>query len=49
VISGSLVIEGQVLRPGDFHYADAASEHGEIWTDEGMEVLIVATASDYVL
>jgi hypothetical protein len=24
-------------------------EHGEIWTDEGMEVLIVATASDYVL
>jgi quercetin dioxygenase-like cupin family protein len=48
VISGSLVIEGQVLRPGDFHYAEAESEHGEIWTDEGMEVLVVATASDYV-
>jgi quercetin dioxygenase-like cupin family protein len=48
VISGSLVVEGQVLRPGDFHHAEGESEHGEIWTDEGMEVLIVATASDYV-
>lgn len=49
VISGSLVIEGQTLRPGDFHHAEGESEHGEVWTDEGMEVLIVAAASDYAL
>ena len=49
VISGSLVVEGQVLRPGDFHHAEGESEHGEIWTDEGMEVLVVAAASDYLL
>jgi putative transcriptional regulator len=47
VISGSLNVEGRVLRAGDFHHADAESDHGEIWTDEGMEVLLVASASDY--
>ena len=47
VLSGSLNIEGQVLRAGDFHHAEGASDHGELWTDEGVEVLIVAAASDY--
>ena len=47
VISGSLVVEGRVLRAGDFHHAEGESDHGEIWTDEGMEVLLVASASDY--
>jgi anti-sigma factor ChrR (cupin superfamily) len=35
VISGSVVIDGRVLRPGDFHHADEDSEHGEITTIEG--------------
>jgi quercetin dioxygenase-like cupin family protein len=48
VISGSLVIEGQFLRAGDFHHAEGDSDHGEAWTDEGMEVLLVAAASDYL-
>jgi anti-sigma factor ChrR (cupin superfamily) len=48
VISGSVVVEGQVLRAGDFHHAEGESEHGEIWTAEGVEVLIVAAASDYL-
>ncbi len=47
VISGSLVVEGRVLRVGDFHRAESESDHGEQWTDEGVEVLLVASASDY--
>jgi anti-sigma factor ChrR (cupin superfamily) len=47
VISGSLNVEGRVLRAGDFHHAEGDSDHGEAWTDDGMEVLIVASASDY--
>ena len=48
VISGSVNIEGQVLRAGDFHHAEGESDHGELWTDEGVEVLLVAAASDYL-
>ena len=48
VISGSLNVEGRVLRAGDFHHAEGDSDHGEIWTDEGAAVLLVAAASDYL-
>jgi quercetin dioxygenase-like cupin family protein len=48
VISGSVVIEGHVLRAGDFHHAEGESDHAEMWTDEGVEVLLVAAASDYL-
>jgi anti-sigma factor ChrR (cupin superfamily) len=48
VISGSVVIDGRVLRPGDFHHADEDSDHGEITTTEGAEVLIVGAISDYM-
>ena len=48
VISGSLNVEGRVLRAGDFHHAAAESDHGELWTDEGVEALLVAAASDYL-
>ena len=48
VISGSLIVDGQVLRPGDFHHAAAESDHGELWTDEGVEVLLVAAASNHL-
>jgi quercetin dioxygenase-like cupin family protein len=48
VISGSLNLEGRMLRAGDFHHAEGESHHAEAWTDEGMEVLIVAAASDYL-
>jgi quercetin dioxygenase-like cupin family protein len=49
VISGSLVIEGRLLRAGDFHHAEGESDHGELWTDDGVEVLLVASASDYAI
>jgi len=48
VIRGSLNVEGRVLRAGDFHHAERDSDHDEIWTDEGVEVLLVAAASDYL-
>ena len=48
VIRGSVIIEGRVLRPGDFHHADADSDHGEITTTEGAEVLIVGSIEDYL-
>ena len=48
VISGSVVIDGRVLRPGDFHHADADSDHGEITTTEGAEVLLVGAVEDYL-
>jgi quercetin dioxygenase-like cupin family protein len=47
VISGSVLVEGRVLRAGDFHHAEEDSDHGETWTDEGVEVLIVGSAADY--
>ena len=48
VIRGSLVVEGQLLRAGDFHHAEGESDHGALHTDEGVEVLLVAAASDYL-
>jgi hypothetical protein len=47
VISGSVIVEGRVLRAGDFHHAEGDSDHGEAWTDEDVELLLVASASDY--
>jgi anti-sigma factor ChrR (cupin superfamily) len=48
VLSGSVVIDGRVLRAGDFHHADEGSEHGEITTIDGAEVLIVGAIEDYL-
>jgi anti-sigma factor ChrR (cupin superfamily) len=48
VIRGSVVIDGRVLRAGDFHHADGDSDHGEITTTEGAEVLIVGAIDDYL-
>lgn len=41
-------MDGCVLRAADFHHADAESEHGEIATTEGAEVLIVGSVEDYL-
>ena len=48
VIRGTVVIDGRVLRAGDFHHADADSDHGEITTIDGAEVLIVGAIDDYL-
>ena len=48
VIRGTVVIDGRVLHAGDFHHADAGSDHGEITTTDGAEVLIVGAIDDYL-
>ena len=48
VIRGSVLIDGHVLRAGDFHHADEDSDHGEITTTEGAEVLLVGAIEDYM-
>jgi len=41
VIAGSVLTLGRRLGPGDFLHADAGTDHGELWTDEGAQVLLV--------
>jgi anti-sigma factor ChrR (cupin superfamily) len=48
VLRGSVMIDGRVLRAGDFHHADEGSDHGEITTTEGAEVLVVGAIEDYL-
>lgn len=47
VISGSLYTCGRRLRAGDFVHADAETDHGELWTDEGCRVLQVIPTEEY--
>lgn len=48
VISGSVFSCGQRFAAGDFLHADAHTDHGELWTDEGARVLLVVTPEDYM-
>jgi quercetin dioxygenase-like cupin family protein len=48
VIRGSVHVDGRVLKAGDFHHADADSDHGELSTPDGAEVLIVGATADYL-
>ncbi len=48
VLSGSLFIDGRELHAGDFHHADAGTDHGELTTVTGAEVLIVGAIEDYL-
>jgi anti-sigma factor ChrR (cupin superfamily) len=48
IVSGSVTIGGRVLRAGDFHHAESGTAHDEIRTNEGAEVLLVASATDYL-
>lgn len=48
VLSGSVVIEGRVHRAGDYHFAEADSDHDELYTTEGAEVLLIGAIADYL-
>jgi anti-sigma factor ChrR (cupin superfamily) len=48
VISGSVFTCGRRLTSGDFIHADADTDHGELWTDTGCQVLLVVAAEDYM-
>jgi quercetin dioxygenase-like cupin family protein len=47
VISGEIVVQGQRLRAGDFHHADAGSAHDPLFSDTGAEVMLVVDPADY--
>ncbi len=49
VLSGDVIVAGRTLHAGDFHHADAGSDHGELSTETGAEVLLFVAASDYGL
>jgi anti-sigma factor ChrR (cupin superfamily) len=46
VLTGDLHVSGHVLRPGDFHHADAGSLHAENYSVEGCTLLAVLTTDD---
>ena len=48
VISGSVFSSDRRLSAGDFLHADANTEHGELWTEEGCRVLLVVPPEDEV-
>lgn len=48
VLSGSLHTCDRRMTAGDFLHADADTDHGELWTDEGARVLLVVPPEDYI-
>lgn len=46
ILSGDLHVGQQVLRAGDFHHADAGSQHGENYSVEGCTLFAVLTTDD---
>jgi quercetin dioxygenase-like cupin family protein len=48
VLEGDLHAAGRVLGPGDFHHADAGSDHGRLFTKGGCTLLLVVAPSDYL-
>ena len=48
VVAGSLFTCDRHLRPGDFVHADGGTDHGELWTDEGVQVILVVPPEDYM-
>jgi anti-sigma factor ChrR (cupin superfamily) len=48
VVSGSLFTFGRKLVAGDFVHADADTDHGELWTDEGCQVILVVPPEEHL-
>jgi anti-sigma factor ChrR (cupin superfamily) len=48
VVSGSIFTCGRRLGPGDFVHADAGTDHGELWTDEGARVILVVPPEEHL-
>jgi anti-sigma factor ChrR (cupin superfamily) len=48
VISGTLFTCGRQLGPGDFVHADGNTDHGELFTEQGCQVLLVVPPEDYM-
>src|SRR2546426_7097367 len=41
------IATSEFLGPGDFLHADAGTDHGELWSDDGAQVLLVVPPEDY--
>lgn len=48
VVSGSLYTCGRHLVAGDFVHADADTDHGELWTEEGCQVILVVPPEEHL-
>ena len=48
VIEGEVLVAGRRIGPGDFHLADADSDHDPLYTATGATVLLVCAAADYL-
>ena len=48
VISGSLFTCGRRLAAGDFVHADAGTDHGELWTEEGCRVILIVPPEEHL-
>ncbi len=48
VVSGSLYTCGRRLEAGDFVHADAGTDHGELFTDEGCRVILVVPPEEHL-
>ena len=48
VVSGSLFTCGRRLGPGDFVHADANTDHGELYTEEGCRVILVVPPEEHL-
>lgn len=46
ILTGDLHVSGQRLGPGDFHHADAGSQHEENFSVEGCTLMAVLTTDD---
>ena len=48
VVSGSIFTCGRRLGPGDFVHADADTDHGELWTEEGAVVILIVPPEEHL-
>ena len=48
VVSGTVYTCGRRMGPGDFLHADGGTDHGELWTDEGAQVILIVPPEDYM-
>ena len=48
VVSGSIFTCGRRLGPGDFVHADADTDHGELWTEDGAQVILVVPPEEHL-
>lgn len=48
VLAGDLRAGGRRLGPGDFHRAEAGSDHEESYSEQGCTVILIVSADDYL-